>query len=69
MGLFGKQTEGKKFLLVHEEKMEGLGTIRVLADKETGTQYLYVTGGAYLAGLTVMTDENGKPKIYKGPKE
>ncbi len=69
MGLFGGETKENKFLLVHEERVKDVGTLTVLADKETGTQYLYVISGTSQAGLTVMMDEDGRPKIYKGPKE
>lgn len=37
---------------------------RVIVDKETGVNYLYVTNGG-CGGLTVLLDSEGKPVITK----
>ena len=37
---------------------------RVIVDKETGVNYLYVTNGS-AGGLTVLLDSEGKPTITK----
>lgn len=37
---------------------------RVIVDKETGVNYLYVTNGTS-GGLTVLLDSEGKPIITK----
>ena len=37
---------------------------RVIVDKETGVNYLYVSNGTS-AGLTVLLDSEGKPIITK----
>lgn len=38
---------------------------KVIVDKETGVQYLFVESG-YAGGLTVLVDRNGKPLLKKG---
>ena len=53
----------KRFEKVYSQ---GMGTMEIWIDKETGVHYLYHNGG-YGGGLTVLLDENGKPVI--APKE
>lgn len=44
---------------------KGSNDIRVIVDKETGVQYLLATSLGLGAGMTVLVDENGKPKLRK----
>ena len=47
------------------ESSEGImETYRVIVDKETGVNYLYITNGTS-GGLTVLLDSEGKPIITK----
>lgn len=39
-----------------------LETIKILVDKQTGVNYLFVTSG-YAGGLTPLLDRDGKPVI------
>ena len=41
---------------------QGMGTIEIWVDKETGVNYLYYSSG-YGGGLTVLLDKEGKPII------
>lgn len=41
---------------------QGLGTMEIWVDKETGVNYLYHSGG-YGGGLTPLLDREGKPII------
>ena len=41
---------------------QGMGTIEIWIDKETGVNYLYHNSG-YSGGLTVLLDKDGKPVI------
>ena len=44
-------------------KQSGLtGSTQIWVDKETGVNYLYVSGG-YSGGLTPLLDRDGKPVI------
>ena len=49
----------KRFESVYKQ---GAGSVQILVDKETGVNYLYVSGG-YAGGLTVLLDKDGKPVI------
>ena len=40
----------------------------VYVDEDTGVMYLYVKGG-YGGGITVMINEDGTPKIWRGEEE
>lgn len=51
----------KRFEKVYSQ---GMGSMEIWIDKETGVHYLYHSGG-YGGGLTVLLDENGKPVISK----
>ena len=41
---------------------QGLGTMEIWVDTETGVNYLYRCGG-YGGGLTVLLDREGRPVI------
>ena len=49
----------KRFEKVYSQ---GMGSIEILVDKETGVNYLYCQSG-YAGGLTVLLDKDGKPVI------
>ena len=41
---------------------QGMGSIEIWVDKETGVNYLYRQSG-YSGGLTVLLDRDGKPAV------
>ena len=41
---------------------QGMGSIEIWVDKETGVNYLYRQSG-YSGGMTVLLDKDGKPVI------
>lgn len=41
---------------------QGMGTIEIWVDKQTGVNYLYRQSG-YSGGMTVLLDKDGKPVI------
>ena len=41
---------------------QGMGTMQIWVDKETGVNYLFHQDG-YSGGLTVLLDKDGKPVI------
>lgn len=41
---------------------QGMGSMEVWVDKETGVQYLYRQSG-YAGGMTVLLDKDGKPVV------
>lgn len=49
-----------RFEVVHKDS--GMFSRRILVDKKTGVNYLYVSEG-YSGGLTVMLDRDGKPIV------
>ena len=49
----------KRFVKVYSQ---GMGSMEIWVDKETGVNYLYHNGG-YSGGLTVLLDKDGKPVI------
>ena len=49
----------KRFETVYSQ---GMGSIEILVDKETGVNYLYVSSG-YGGGLTALLDKDGKPIV------
>ena len=53
---------GKRFEVESSEGM--LKKYKVIIDKETGVNYLYVSNGTS-GGLTVLIDSAGKPIITK----
>ena len=51
----------KRFEKVYSQ---GMGSMQVWVDIETGVHYLYRQDG-YAGGLTVLLDKDGKPMIAK----
>ncbi len=51
--------KNKRFKKVYAQ---GLGTIEIWVDKETGVNYFYHASG-YAGGLTVLLDKDGKPVV------
>lgn len=49
----------KRFEKVYSQ---GVGSIEIWVDKETGVNYLYHASG-YAGGLTVLLDQEGKPVV------
>lgn len=49
----------KRFEKVYSQD---LGSITVYVDKETGVNYLWISGG-YSGGLTPLLDRDGKPVV------
>lgn len=41
---------------------QGMGSVEIWVDKETGVNYLYHQSG-YSGGMTVLLDKDGKPVI------
>lgn len=41
---------------------QGMGSVEIWVDRETGVNYLYKQSG-YSGGLTVLLDRDGKPVI------
>ena len=41
---------------------QGMGTVEIWVDKETGVQYLCRQSG-YAGGMTVLLDRDGKPVV------
>ena len=60
--------EKKEILIMAKEKRfekiytQGVGSIEIWVDKETGVNYLYHSSG-YSGGLTVLLDKDGKPVV------
>ena len=69
---YGKEAEQYNFyripkLLFTDKRFEkvysqGMGTMEIWVDKETGVNYLYRQSG-YSGGMTVLLDKDGKPVI------
>ena len=49
----------KRFETVYTQ---GLGSVKILVDRETGVNYLFAAEG-YAGGLTILIDREGKPVI------
>ncbi|MBQ4054921.1 MAG: xylan 1,4-beta-xylosidase [Clostridia bacterium] len=49
----------KRFEKVYSQ---GVGSVEIWVDRETGVNYLYRQSG-YSGGLTVLLDKDGKPVI------
>ena len=49
----------KRFEKVYSQ---GMGSMEIWVDKETGVNYLYRQSG-YAGGMTVLSDKYGKPVI------
>ena len=54
----------KRFIKIYSQ---GLGSVEIWVDRETGVNYMYKTSG-YSGGLTVLVDAEGKP-IISSPSE
>ncbi len=52
-------SKDKRFERVYSQ---GMGTMEIWVDKETGVNYLYRQSG-YSGGMTVLLDKDGKPVI------
>ena len=52
-------SKDKRFEKVYSQ---GMGTMEIWVDKETGVNYLYRQSG-YSGGMTVLLDRDGKPVI------
>jgi len=56
---------GEKRFFVKKEQGNGFtDLIKIIVDKETGVNYLWVTNG-YSGGLTPLLDNEGKPVVTK----
>jgi hypothetical protein len=55
----------KRFVKVYSQ---GMGSVEVWVDRETGVNYLHRANG-YAGGLTVLLDREGKPIITAVPDE
>lgn len=58
-------SKGNERFVVKEKygnELKNSGLIRVIVDKETGVNYLWVSSG-YAGGLTPLLDAEGKPVI------
>lgn len=63
LNLGGEIMKGaKRFEVVSSEG--AIESYRVIVDKETGVNYLYISNGTS-GGLTVLLDSGGKPIITK----
>ena len=49
----------KRFKKIYSQ---GMGSMEIWVDKETGVNYLYRQSG-YAGGMTVLLDKDGKPVI------
>jgi len=52
-------SKDKRFEKVYSQ---GVGSVEIWVDRETGVNYLYRQSG-YSGGLTVLLEKNGKPVI------
>ncbi|MDX9917690.1 MAG: DUF6440 family protein [Gudongella sp.] len=50
----------KRFLVDYKEGV--MSSYKIIVDRETGVNYLYVSEG-YGGGLTVLVDKDGKPVV------
>ena len=57
-----KLLKSDRFILVEKNSSLRAVSTYVLADRETGVNYLYANGG-YGGGLTVLVDADGKPIV------
>lgn len=55
----------KRFIKVHSE---GMGSVEIWVDKQTGVNYLFKSSG-YAGGLCPLLDAEGKPVISSVSKE
>ena len=59
--------KSKRFVVVEEDNTFTQNRY-VLVDRETGVNYLWMTGG-YAGGLTVLVDAEGKPIVTPIPRD
>ena len=63
-----QNTKSQEAIIMSKEKRfekiysQGMGSMEILVDKETGVNYLYRQSG-YSGGMTVLLDKDGKPVI------
>ncbi len=57
-------SKDKRFVKTYSQ---GVGSMEIWVDKETGVQYLYRQSG-YAGGLTVLLGKDGKP-VISNPQE
>lgn len=55
----------KRFIKVYSQD---LGNTKIVVDKETGVNYLFIQSG-YAGGLTPLLDREGKPVVTRIPSE
>lgn len=58
--------ENDRFIILYEQEdgILSVETKKILVDKVTGVNYLFIKAG-YGAGITPLLDENGKPIVTK----
>ena len=62
-----KKEDDDRFVLVHENKVRGTTVVAaVIVDRMTGVQYL-MNNSANGKGITILSDQNGKPLLYQPP--
>ena len=54
-----KMAKDKRFEKIYTQ---GVGSMEIWVDRETGVNYLYHASG-YAGGLTVLLDKDGKPVV------
>lgn len=64
-GLDTTETESKSTFV----KVEAGTEWRIMYDKETKVMYVMSTGYQNKGTFTVLVDENGKPKLWKGDEK
>ena len=52
-------SKDKRFVKIYSQ---GVGSMEIWVDKETGVNYLFRASG-YAGGLTVLLDKDGKPVV------
>lgn len=52
-----------RFVVVQQDDQQLSGKYYILADRETGVQYLYICSG-YGRGITPILNADGTPQIY-----
>ena len=59
-----KKEEEERFVTVYESGGVSYPFKRVIVDRMTGVQYLYLSG-SHTGGPTVFVDRDGKPLLYQ----
>jgi hypothetical protein len=57
----------KRFIKIHTQSTF-MDSLEIWVDTETSVQYLFRLSG-YGGGLTVLTDQEGKPLLYKPDRQ